>query len=85
LEEECKTIVKKKENIQEYQKTLDMGQIEQFNNVEEARQAMSYRIRLWRALIEWKACINRWETDPFEDIEVEEITTKSDKLTKTVI
>ena len=62
-----------------------MGQIEQFNNVEEARQAISYRIRLWRALFEWKQSINRWQTDPFENIEVQEITTKSDKLTKTVI
>ena len=56
-----------------------------FDYVEEARIAMTFRARLWRALAEWQEAIERWKTSPFDMIEVSEITAKADQLTKTVV
>jgi len=44
-----------------------------FEYVEEARIAMLYRGRLWRAVNEWKDHVERWETSNFDKIEVSEI------------
>ena len=56
-----------------------------FDYVEEARQKMVYRGKLWRSLNEWKELIESWKNSPFEMIEVSEISVKADLYTKTVM
>lgn len=59
--------------------------ISAFDYVEEARIAMVFRARLWRALNEWSELTMIWKSAPFESIEVSEISAKADMYTKTVI
>lgn len=59
--------------------------ISKFDNVEEARQAMIFRARMWRALNEWSDLTEKWQTSPFDQIEVSEISAKADQFTKNVI
>ena len=82
---ECDELVSKRESIQEYQRTLDMGEISQFNDVEEAKRKHIYRAKLWRALNDWTNMIRRGETAAFDDIDVEQISATSDKFSKTAI
>lgn len=49
----CRLISDKKTAIQNYQRTLDMATITQFQNVDVAKHDHTYRMRLWRALNEW--------------------------------
>ncbi len=54
-----------------------------FDYVEEVRVAMMYRVRLWRSLHEWGVVlVERWKTAPFDQVEVSEITAKSEQYTK---
>jgi hypothetical protein len=53
LDVQMKEIVKKKKNVQIYQKTLDMGRIEPFNNVEEVKSLLSYTMKLWNSIHVW--------------------------------
>jgi hypothetical protein len=54
--------------------------------VEEARLAMYYRSKLWRALHEWgTVLVGRWNTAPFDEVDVGEITAKSEQFTKTAL
>lgn len=48
-----KELVQKKKNVQIYQKTLDMGRIEPFNNVEEVKSLLSYTMKLWNSIHVW--------------------------------
>ena len=82
---ECDELVSKRESIQEYQRTLDMGAISQFNDVEEAKRKHIYRAKLWRALNDWTNMIRSWETAAFDEIDVEKISATSDKFSKTAI
>jgi dynein heavy chain, axonemal len=84
LEKTCNILVEKSKKIQEFQKTLDMD-VSGFDYVEESKQNMNYRARLWRALNEWQELIDSWKNSPFELIEVSEISIKADLYTKTVI
>lgn len=70
-ESEMTTLVKRKELIQEYQKTLDMGDITMFSNVEDARLAHKYRHQMWHALNNWADMKQKWETDSFQNIKKE--------------
>ena len=73
LEKTCNMLVEKSKKIQEFQKTLDMD-VSAFDYVEEARIAMVFRARLWRALNEWSELTIKWKNAPFESIEVSEIS-----------
>mmetsp|Transcript_7541 Transcript_7541/g.6882 ORF Transcript_7541/g.6882 Transcript_7541/m.6882 type:complete len:220 (+) Transcript_7541:2375-3034(+) len=84
LEVTCNKLVEKSKKIQDYQKTLEMD-VTAFDYVEEARVAMMYRSKLWKALKQWKELINQWKNSLFEDINVDEISVKSDLFTKTAI
>lgn len=53
LEVDMNEVVVKKRDIHRYQKTLDMGVVEPFNNVEDAKVLLSYHVRLWSAIHEW--------------------------------
>ena len=75
----------RQKSIQEYQRTLDMGEITQFHDVEEAKRKHIYRAKLWRALNDWTNLIRKWETATFEDIDVEKISHIADKFTKTTV
>lgn len=70
-------VVVKKKDIHRYQKTLDMGMVEPFNNVEDAKVLLSYNVRLWSAIHEWNLNIEIWQVSPFEQIDVEDILDKS--------
>ena len=60
LEGDMGEVVVKKRNIHRYQKTLDMGMVEPFNNVEDAKVLLSYHVRLWTAIHEWNENIQIW-------------------------
>jgi len=77
LEVEMAEVVVKKKDIHRYQKTLDMGMVEPFNNVEDAKVLLSYHVRLWSAIHEWNMNIEIWQVSPFEQIDVEDILDKA--------
>ena len=50
-------------------------EVSPFEDVEEVRVAMLYRLKLWRALHEWGVVlVEKWKTAPFEKVDVSEIT-----------
>jgi len=53
-------VVTEKNNVQIYQKTLDMGRIEPFNNVGEAKVLLSYIMKLWTSIHAWQQNIEVW-------------------------
>ena len=85
LEGDMGEVVVKKRNIHRYQKTLDMGMVEPFNNVDDAKVLLSYHVRLWTAIHEWNENIQIWQVSPFEEIDVAEILDKSQKHARTVL
>lgn len=51
--------------------------------VDEARQSMLYRAKLWRSLHEWGVVlVTKWKTAPFEQVDVQEISQKAEQYTK---
>ena len=81
-EQKTQQLLKKKSSIQEYQLTLDMGEICQFQDVEEARKNHVYRHKLWSALKDWQDYTDRWQVEPFEDIDIKQISQLSEQFTK---
>lgn len=77
-----KYLKKSKGDIQEYQQTLDMGTINQFGNVDEAKRNHEFRYKLWHALRDWMEYTNGWMSDIFEKIDTHAIKLLSDKYTK---
>ena len=80
-----RAIIDKKKAIQRYQKTLDMGYTEPFNNAEDARVRLGYLSRLWSSLKVWRANIRKWEVCPFDQIEVADILEQSTHHAKTAL
>ena len=64
-DELCKKITQKRVDIQQYQQTLDMKEVTQFQNVEIARHSNLHTSRLWRALSEWQTMVNQWRDTEF--------------------
>jgi dynein heavy chain len=85
LEVRMRAIIDKKKAIQRYQKTLDMGYTEPFNNAEEARVRLGYLTRLWTSLQVWRQNVEKWEVCPFEQIEVADILDQSTHHAKTAL
>ncbi len=57
--------------------------VSKFDQVEEVRVGMMYRSKLWRALDEWgNVLVEKWRTAPFEQVDVSEISQKSEYYTK---
>ena len=55
-----------------------------FEYVETAKKEMLYRLKLWSALHQWGVVlIEKWKTAPFEEVDVNEITTKAEHYTNT--
>ncbi len=75
---------KKKNKIQHYQQTLDMGEINRFDNIEEANQKHKYRKQLWSSISDWTNMVRRWENENFDDIDVEYIQKQAELYSKTV-
>jgi hypothetical protein len=74
MDELCSTLTQKSNDINEFQKTLDMD-VSPFGYVEETRVAMQYRSKLWKSLHEWgNVLVEKWRTAPFERVDVSEIT-----------
>lgn len=65
LEITCASLVEKAKKIEEFQKTLEMD-VSKFDYVEEARIAMLYRSKLWRALNEWIDLVQSWQGAMFD-------------------
>ena len=78
-------IFERKEKILNYQKTLDMGLTENFNQVEDAQMLLMYRVKLWSSMKQWTESTARWVTQPFESIEVDEILTICQQVSKTLL
>ena len=53
-----------------------------FDDVEELRQAMLTRKKMWTHLHEWRQLTKEWQTSAFESIDVGTIQTKADYFTK---
>ena len=66
----CKSILLKRANIQKYQRTLEMPEVTQFQNAEQAKHEHTYRLKLWSALNEWQQLVVSWENTVFNDIDV---------------
>lgn len=57
-----------------------------FDDVEQVRQGMLYRVKLWKSLDEWgNVLVAKWRTAPFEKVDVSEITQKSEYYTKVAL
>lgn len=57
-----------------------------FSYMEDARSSMLYRAKLWRSLYEWgEVLVNKWRTAPFDQVDVQDITAKSELYTKTAL
>jgi dynein heavy chain len=54
IDREFNEIATKKKKIQIYQRTMDMGATEPFNNVEDARILVSMRCKLWKSIYSWR-------------------------------
>jgi len=50
-----------------------MGEINRFDNIEEANQKHKYRKQLWSSISDWTNMVRRWENENFDDIDVEYI------------
>jgi hypothetical protein len=61
-----------------------MGEINRFDNIEEANQKHKYRKQLWNSISDWTNMVRRWENENFDDINVEYIQTKAELYSKTV-
>jgi len=85
LESQMQAILDKKRAVQRYQKTLDMGSVEPFNDAEEARVSLGYIKRLWNSLHVWQENIEKWVGCPFEEIDIETILEQSTQHSKTVL
>jgi len=48
-----------------------MGEINRFDNIEEAYQKHTYRKKLWYSISEWTNNVHRWKNQNFDDIDVE--------------
>lgn len=82
LEVQSSQLLQKAKDINEFQVTLDMD-VSAFEYVETARTEMLYRLKLWSALHQWGVVlIEKWKTAPFEEVDVNEITTKAEHYTK---
>ena len=53
LETRFAEIAHKKKKVQLYQKTMDMGNIEPFNNVEDTKALLQQRVKLWNSINGW--------------------------------
>jgi hypothetical protein len=74
MEEICSVLTQKSKDINEFQKTLDMD-VSAFDDVENVRLGMLYRVKLWKSLDEWgNVLVEKWRTAPFEKVDVSEIT-----------
>lgn len=62
-----------------------MGDINKFENVDNARDKHKARKQLWHALYEWTNQVRKWQDENFDDINVEEISKEADKYTKIVM
>lgn len=78
-------LARKKNKIQEYQKTLDMKEITRFDNVEDALLKHKYRKVLWHAIRDFTNKVRIWEGMIFENINVDEIAAQSEQYQKYVI
>jgi dynein heavy chain, axonemal len=85
METRMQAILAKKKAIQRYQKTLDMGFAEPFNNAEDARVLLGYLTRLWQSLHAWQQNSSRWKVAPFDEIDIEAILEQSTHHSKTVL
>lgn len=85
MEGVCEQLYQKAKDIHEFQKTLDMD-VSKFDQVEEVRVGMMYRAKLWKALDEWgNVLVEKWRTAPFEQVDVSEISQKSEYYTKVAL
>lgn len=73
IEEQFRQIDYDKGRVQDYQKTLDMGAVDAFGNVEESRTTLMYRSRLWRSIKLWQENTKVWKLQPFEEIDIHHI------------
>jgi len=85
LDGRMQLIIDKKKAIQRYQRTLDMGYVEPFNNAEDTRVLLGYLVRLWHSLHVWRQNIAKWAACPFADIDVAHILEQSTQHSKTVL
>ena len=74
-----------KYKVQNYQKTLEMGKIESFNNVEDSKITLDQRSKLWNSIFSWRQNTKIWQESIFEDIDVQFISQEAQKQTKIVL
>lgn len=85
LEKRFGDIASKKKKVQMYQKTMDMGSIEPFNNVEDTRVLLQQRVRLWKSISSWTKNIETWQISPFEEVDVNYILEQATLQAKIVL
>lgn len=66
-----------KAKVQDYQKTLDMGKIDSFNNVEDSKAELARRSTLWHSISTWRQNTKIWQESIFEDIDVQAISSEA--------
>ena len=84
-EQEFAGILDKKKKIQIYQKTMDMGHIEPFTNVEETKVLLNHRAKLWNSIKVWTENVRIWQTSRFEDVDIDRIREESALHAKIVL
>ena len=66
-----------KAKVQDYQKTLDRGKIDSFNNVEDSKAELARRSTLWHSISTWRQNTKIWQESIFEDIDVQAISSEA--------
>ena len=77
-----------KENIQDYQRTLEMETVDQFSEVEVAKQLTEVRQKLWKSLRSWARSTAAWRAMPFatlDSVAIEDIGKACAAMAKTAL
>ena len=79
----CAEFEQRAANVNEYQLVLGVDMY-RFEVVDNLREQINLRLRLWKSLKEWRELQKKWLSSPFSQIEVRFISDKADEFAKVV-
>lgn len=79
----CAEFEERASNINEYQVVLGLD-LFRFEVVDDLREQINLRNRLWKSLKEWRELQKKWISSPFSQIDVRFISDKADEFAKVV-
>ena len=64
---------------------MDMGRIDLFNNVEDTKILVQWRVKLWNSIFSWRQNTEKWQVSRFDDVDVEDIREQATQQAKIVL